>query len=209
MSAPGFSPRHGSLSAFYGQSGRITRGVVVVAGAALVGLVIGGLSVLSIVAAISPPPRHDAPAAPMVVGDPRIVRTLPPAPAKSPAASVPAGASTPAAAIAPAASQPAPTRPVQSPAPVEVQTMPPAQAQSVPLAVETKKKKTRATSTRRRQRPDDDVADSSQRNARPLYDSRRPFGSDGPYRSFDDNGGRPYNNGGNFFDFRGNDRWRY
>jgi hypothetical protein len=102
-----------------------SRNLLIICGAAVSGIIIGGVSVLGVAIAVIEPPSHDAPAGSAVFdGQPHLVRqtptsTTPPTAAASPAPMTSTGASPSAA--SPAGSQ------AQSEAPVEARAMPPAQ----------------------------------------------------------------------------------
>jgi hypothetical protein len=113
------------------------RSVVIVATAAVIGTIVGGLSVLGVVVAVIQPPNYDSSAVARNdsggVTAPAAPRQIQPAPQTAPAANSPAAAATapaqgPAVALvmAPVAAQPV--------TPVQAQTMPPAQAQVTPPA---------------------------------------------------------------------------
>ena len=182
-SAQVFSPRQGSLSAVSGQSDPATRNLFVIAGAALGGLLIGCLSVLGIVAAVSASPSHDAPIGSMVFDGPHVVRAAPAA------ASEPA--STPA--LASASDQSATALAPQPVAPVESQTVASAQepkktfSQAWPSALSTR--------TRHRLSSNQNIAGDNRQNVQVVYNTADSSRS---------SGNRQYDSWDNFFGFNHN-----
>ena len=186
------SQRH--LPAIYGRSDPVARSLFVAAGSALTGLLVGGVSVLSVLAAIGSPPGPDAAAGSMVF-DGRshvVVRAMTPVAAEATVApAVPTSAPKPA--VAPASNQSAPALQTQPAVPAEIQPAPQVEASqtAAPETVspapkpqrEAKKVAKRNTErNRRRLQPDENVADNRQQNLRPLYDS---YNDDRHYRHYD------------------------
>jgi hypothetical protein len=156
-----------------------TRNIIVISLAALCGTIIGGLSVLSIVAAVTPPPSHDAPLGSAVFDGPHKLSMQPVA--DTPAGPIGSGRAAPN------------TVSSQPPQPVE--------AQVLPLAQEAQSKQSPAPwpdalTARSSKLSESGVA--SQSNARPVYD----FYNDQHYR--DDSSRGDNDNWGSFF---GWDSW--